>query len=125
MQPGVYNVLLTASVDGCNATATTTITVLAEEEGEVGIRVPNVFSPNGDGVNDVLEVFTSGITALDMAIYNRWGQLVARVERVGQVWDGRTLAGEKVPEGTYYYELNGIGVNGQRYPLRGSITLLR
>lgn len=125
MQPGVYDVLLTASVDGCSATATTTITVLAEEVGEVGIRVPNVFSPNGDGVNDVLELFTSGITSLDMAIYNRWGQLIARLERVNQVWDGRTLAGERVPEGTYYYELNAVGVNGQRYPLRGSITLLR
>ncbi|MBX2980226.1 MAG: gliding motility-associated C-terminal domain-containing protein [Flavobacteriales bacterium] len=125
MQPGVYDVLLTASMDGCNATATTTITVLAEEVGEVGIRVPNVFSPNGDGVNDVLELFTNGITSLDMTIYNRWGQLIARLERVNQVWDGRTLAGERVPEGTYYYELNAVGVNGQRYPLRGSITLLR
>ena len=124
-QPGSYTVTLTASMGACSASNTATITVGEANTGEVGIRVPNVFSPNGDGVNDVLEVFTTGITALDMRIYNRWGQLVARLEGVGRTWDGRTMAGMGVPDGTYYYELRATGSNGSVYDLQGALTVLR
>jgi gliding motility-associated-like protein len=123
--PGVYEVVLTATLGDCPASNSLFITVLGNDPQEVVIRVPNVFSPNGDGVNDVLEVISTGIVQLDMYILNRWGQLVKRLQGVQQVWDGRTVAGQVVPEGTYYYELRARGVNGVDYELRGTITVLR
>jgi gliding motility-associated-like protein len=123
--PGDYTVQLTASVGDCSATAIVLVRVLDAGFEEVGLRVPNVFSPNGDGVNDVLEVFSTGLSSLDMAIFNRWGQLVYRIERPRQVWDGRSMAGERVPEGTYFYELRAAAFDGRTYELRGTVTVLR
>ena len=87
--------------------------------------MPNVFSPNGDGHNDVLEVVSHGILTLDMVIMNRWGQLVGHIEHPNQVWDSRTLSGERCPEGSYFYVLKAAGSDGRDYDLSGAITLVR
>jgi gliding motility-associated-like protein len=125
MEPGVYQVVLTVSASGCLVTAQTTITVLGEPVEASELTVPNVFTPNGDGQNDQFGLIQVGITTVDMEIMNRWGQLVGRIERVGQEWDGRSPAGENVPDGTYFYVLKANGDDGKRYDLSGTITLLR
>lgn len=121
--PGEYLVTLTATLGTCTASASVVITVLEDEESD--ISVPNVFTPNGDGVNDQLMVQAKGIERLELNVYNRWGQLVARLERVMQAWDGRTFAGEPVSPGTYFYTLMAKGKDGRDFDLSGTITVLR
>jgi gliding motility-associated-like protein len=123
--PGTYAVTLTASFGGCEATAVAYVQAGTPAPSESFITVPNVFSPNGDGRNDVLEVLSNGISSLDMTILNRWGQVVARIERPGQVWDSRSFAGERCPEGSYFYVLKATGEDGRSYDLSGTITLVR
>ncbi len=123
--PGVYTVTLTATLGECSATSSLTITVYGPDTGESAIEVPNVFSPNGDGVNDVFQVMATNIARMELSVYNRWGQRVALLEYVMQVWDGRTFAGEVVPPGTYFYALQATGDDGRAYDLTGSITVVR
>jgi len=123
-EPGIYTVLFTVSSNGCTATDSLIIVVgIPFVDSE--ITVPNVFSPNGDGMNDVWGVIGTGLTSLDAVVYNRWGQQVAQLSNPAQVWDGRTGAGEIASEGTYYYILKAEGADGQRYEFTGSLTLLR
>jgi gliding motility-associated-like protein len=68
------------------------------------IEIPNVFSPNGDGVNDVFKVSTANVTDIQAYIYDRWGNIVYYFWGVNGFWDGRTWpAGEVCSAGTYYY----------------------
>lgn len=122
---GVYIVTLTASDGDCSATAQLTIIVNEAASEPSSVRVPNVFSPNGDGVNDQFQVESTGLRSLEMSILNRWGQVVAQLDRVEEVWSGRSPAGETLAEGTYFYVLKAVGKDDIRYDLSGSITLLR
>ncbi|MFB6257982.1 MAG: gliding motility-associated C-terminal domain-containing protein [Flavobacteriales bacterium] len=71
----------------------------------IPLRIPNVFTPNGDGTNDRFHI--RGLPpSSSLRIFNRWGQKV--FEGRGRVndWDGRNPAGKAVPQGTYHYTLN-------------------
>jgi gliding motility-associated-like protein len=118
---GEYVVMVTAEQDGCTAQAEVVIMVY----GEPMVEVPNVFTPNGDGQNDVLQLTVRGIQRVHLALYNRWGQEVYKIERTHQVWDGRTMAGEPAPEGTYYYLLEAEAINGDSFRTHGHVTILR
>lgn len=80
------------------------------------IEIPNVFTPNGDGINDVFKVNLSGnaLQNFRIDIYDRWGLLIFTSESINYKWDGRTTSGKKVVEGTYFYivELNGTVYKG-------------
>lgn len=64
--------------------------------------IPNVFSPNADGINDVLR-FTTCNKITNTTIYNRWGNLVFNTENQNYWWDGKTTSGEPCMDGTYFY----------------------
>ena len=122
---GTYVATLTMTIGGCTDEASLTIVVEAAEQEPVTIIVPNVFSPNGDGENDQLLVITTGISNLDMDIFNRWGQRVATLTRADERWDGRDLSGVEVVEGTYFYTLYARGDYSNTYERSGHITVLR
>ncbi len=65
------------------------------------------------------------MSALDLSIYNRYGQEVARLKRGHESWDARTFSGETVPDGTYFYVFEANGLDGVKYKLNGVITVLR
>lgn len=69
------------------------------------LTLPNVFTPNGDGVNDLFrsEYNILSFDQFSLHVYNRAGQLMFFADRPGQGWDGRTPVGAKCPEGTYFY----------------------
>jgi gliding motility-associated-like protein len=71
---------------------------------KIDYRIPNVFTPNGDGTNDVFYINTEIFKAEHLSIYNRWG---IKVFESGNYfnWDGRTTSGETCHAGTYYYIL--------------------
>lgn len=124
--PGTYEVVLLAQ-GACLGSDTTWIVVLPEvvPVDSSWVLVPNVFSPNRDGKNDLFRVAGEGLQSLTLEVYNRWGQLMATLRQVGQGWDGTSDAGQAAPEGTYYIVLDAKGVDGKQYAVRQAITLLR
>ncbi len=69
------------------------------------IEVPNVFTPNGDGINDVFQVKTNGVMTYKFDVYNRWGAIVYKFAGKRIYWDGRSSAGVQMESGTYFYVL--------------------
>lgn len=91
----------------------------------IELEVPNVFSPNGDGRNESFRVKGKGIERLKGRVYNRWGQKIYAWQGVSEGWDGRTSAGNKVPEGTYFFDIRAYAQDGTLYQREGSVTLVR
>ncbi|HXB41183.1 MAG TPA: gliding motility-associated C-terminal domain-containing protein [Bacteroidia bacterium] len=119
---GNYTVTLIAyGTNGCNDTINTVISV----NDTVGITVPNVFTPNGDQINDVWQPNAHGAKTFECTIFNRWGLLIYDFLSSQDKWDGHTISGEACTEGTYYYILKATDANGKAYNLKGFIQLIR
>jgi gliding motility-associated-like protein len=88
------------------------------------VFVPNVFSPNGDGKNELLLVYGNYINKLEMRIFNQWGEQVELVTDKNKGWDGRHK-GKAQPVGVYVYTLKATMQDGKVINLKGYITLLR
>lgn len=127
--PGTYLVTLVVEADGCSFTDEVAITVLqqgavvTEEVSFIGM--PNVVTPNGDGINELWTPISQRIVRLEILIYNRWGQQVASIDKPGQGWDMRGPSGDPVADGTYFYTLNAWGGDGVDHVRTGSFTVLR
>jgi gliding motility-associated-like protein len=67
------------------------------------MNIPNVFTPNGDGMNDHFGVITDGTTVYEFTIFERSGTRIFHSLSPRIFWDGKNLAGIDVPEGIYYY----------------------
>lgn len=113
---GSYVVTLTAFNGPCSVTTRVTIEVI----GTSILIVPNVFTPNGDGKNDVFEFIFENITELNCVIFNRWGKQVAEITAPDKSWDGKNGS-----DGTYFYVLKAKGMDGVDYNLKGTVTLIR
>lgn len=117
---GVYNInLLIEDKLGCIDSATISVTILD------GLEIPNVFSPNGDGINDVFYIHHSGIEEYELQIFNRWGALLFYEKAPKVWWTGYTTSGVEVPTGTYYYVCKAKSVTGTDYEIKGTISLFR
>jgi gliding motility-associated-like protein len=89
------------------------------------LDIPNAFSPNGDGINDIFRVKVTGYFRLDaLKVYNRWGQLIFETRELGREWKG-DFNGKPVPVATYYWIIEGLDVHGKKLLRSGSVTLLR
>jgi len=89
-----------------------------------GIYVPNAFTPNGDGINDVLLVYGTAITSVRLMIYNQWGGQLFMSTDISKGWDG-VYNGKKAPAGNYVYALEAIMQDGKRVTKSGSFSLIR
>lgn len=89
------------------------------------IFMPNVFTPNGDGQNDVFYVSNSGLQDLHYSIYDRWGIKVFEASRPNERWDGRTTSGVECKPGVYYVIVSANGLDGKEYNERGFVHLIR
>ena len=88
------------------------------------ITVPNVFTPNNDGINDYFEIVSTNISEIETVIYNRWGKEIFKSNYTQTFWDGN-INNEPAPEGTYFYLIKAKGKDVKEYNLHGSISLLR
>jgi gliding motility-associated-like protein len=89
------------------------------------IIVPSAFTPNGDGLNDLLRPITPGISTITyFRVYNRWGQMLFSTNTTGQGWDG-SYHGIKQPPGTYVYEAAGVDYLGNHLLRKGTAVLIR
>ena len=89
------------------------------------IVIPNIFSPNGDGINDNFCIISTGLRTLNCDIFNRWGSKMYTIMAPQQVWDGKTPSGASASEGTYYYILSALGYDGKTYSYQGPLTLVK
>jgi gliding motility-associated-like protein len=119
---GTFIVTLIASAGPCMDTVTSTIVVT---DG-LSVLIPNVFSPNEDGVNDLFMITSTGVKELTLEIFNRWGQLMYESKsRDKASWDGMTSNGEKAPTGTYFYFVKAIGFDDKEISKNGPLNLFR
>lgn len=86
--------------------------------------VPNAFSPNNDGVNDILRVRGACLQTLTFMVFNRWGDKVFETNDVTVGWDG-TYKGDLMNTGVFVYRLEGKTRDGKGYSSKGNITLVR
>ncbi|MEM1120949.1 MAG: gliding motility-associated C-terminal domain-containing protein [Bacteroidota bacterium] len=122
-----YSVTATNSA-GCAASAS----VLVQVQNQRRVFMPSVFSPNGDGKNDLLRPF-SGSEVADIGmfrIFNRWGELIYERENMDmqlntEGWDGATETGQKAPPGVYLFYAEVAWKNGSTDVLTGDVTLIR
>lgn len=87
------------------------------------INVPNVFTPNGDGVNDVLKVTAENVREYTLKIYNRGGVVVFETRDKDKVWEGQDPSGKPLPTGVYFYQIMAVGTDGNQYNPKGAIHL--
>jgi gliding motility-associated-like protein len=97
------------------------------------VFIPNVFSPNQDGENDLWEVTASKVSSLNIQVFNRWGEQVYKTSLINTeeptnfkpAWDGYTLTGKTIPEGTYFYIVQYTLPSGETKVEKGHLNLLR
>ncbi len=119
---GQFQICLIAYNDyACSDTACTTIEV---DKNSI-FMVPNIFTPNGDEINDVFTIQGDGLKSLDAEIFNRWGQKIFEWHTTNGDWDGRTASGVLAPSGTYYFIIKAEGKDGKKYFEKGSFSLIR
>lgn len=88
--------------------------------------VPNAFTPDGDGQNDLFRIqYAENFLLESLQIFNRWGQVVFSTEDIGEAWDGRLSNGDPLPTGTYIYIIRGTDEIGAPLYRQGNITLMR
>jgi len=119
---GIYRVtVMVTDHQGCADTASVLVTV----DSLTTIQSPNVFSPNGDGVNDVFTLQVPGATTLKISFFNRWGAPIQELDGLQLQWDGRNASGIAVETGTYYYVAQYTTEQGEAKTVNGFVLLIR
>lgn len=108
--------------DGCLRQAVVPITVVPDRS----VYIPSAFSPNGDGINDLLRVYPGpGVGAvLSLEVYDRWGGLLYRGTGDAAAWDGRRQDG-RLSIGTFVYAVRIAFLDGEVKTISGEVTLIR
>lgn len=88
------------------------------------LSIPNVFSPNGDGQNDYIEVETDGIRVYEFTVFTRSGSRIYHSLSPRIFWDGRSIGGKTLSEGIYYYVIEEVG-DSEPFEKAGFIHLFR
>ncbi|GAB3246670.1 hypothetical protein GCM10027347_01670 [Larkinella harenae] len=122
LEVGQYAVRVTGT-NGCVRTDTAVVV----DKCEPRVVIPDAFTPNGDGNNDLLDVFTSYVTDFELRIFNRWGEVIFVSTDPEQKWDGK-YRGQAYPSMVYAYVVNFKSLYYPDRPKvvrRGSILLVR
>lgn len=122
-----YYSLTASSEDGCLATDSIFIDVNPVQK----VYVPNVFSPNGDGINDFFAIYSdvpNVQSVSDVAIFDRWGNLLFQQPDLNNsdsnnLWDG-TYRGQVVARGTYIYTVKVLFLDGREEVIRGDVSVI-
>ena len=110
--------LVATEVSGCTDSANVIVKVL------IPFKMPNAFTPNGDGKNELFRIPPEGLLTLqDFSVFNRWGERVFFTNDPGKGWDGR-CHGQSCSTGTYVYLIHGTDLKG-KVSLKGTVSLIR
>ncbi len=121
-EPGQYKITLVAQgVLGCFQS------VYSQEIDLWGSRlyIPNIFTPNNDGLNDYLKIAGGGIESMEFAVFDRWGRELYRTTNHDFQWGGLDANGNPVPEGNYAFLLKAETAGQGLLTRRGTITIVR
>lgn len=125
-KPMTYSVTVT-NAEGCTKSDIVNINLVCDKEA---VYIPNTFSPNGDGTNDIFYVRGKGVSFIkSFRIFNRWGQEVFKRENItiddsSSGWNG-TYKNQPQPADVYVYFIEAYCDTNERFELRGNVTLLR
>ena len=116
----IYGVTVTSD-SGCTSIAFVTVTVdlICGQ-----VFVPTAFSPNGDGVNDLVCVYGKCIQSMDFSVFDRWGEKVFETSDPTQCWDG-VFRGEMMNTAVFVYYLKATLITGETITKKGNINLIR
>jgi gliding motility-associated-like protein len=124
---GSFNVtLIVENEHGCTDTVNYTVVIRPEFQ----FYIPNAFTPNGDGINDLFNGvgfgfdLSSDINQYNMKIYDRWGELIFETNDLAAGWDG-TLNGKKLESEAFVYSISIKDSNEQKHSFRGTVTLVK
>jgi gliding motility-associated-like protein len=70
---------------------------------ELKVEVPNVFSPNGDGINEMFSLIISNAKSIEAIIIDRWGNKMFEITDLNSKWDGKNKSGQSQSDGVYFY----------------------
>ena len=117
-----FGSLFVKDTNGCIASFTYNGIELNFDDWLGEVRKPNVFTPNGDNMNDefTIEIPEKVEKCADLTIYNRWGQIIYFSTGNNLKWDGKNSVGSETPTGTYFYTLT---IKDQKF--EGSLNLMR
>jgi gliding motility-associated-like protein len=123
--PTCYSVLLTVtSADGCIDTASQIVCI----DPDVSIYVPNTFTPNEDGLNDVFFPVAIGIDPnhFEMWIFDRWGNMIYYTNDINDGWDGRVQGASDIAQiDTYVWKIKAKDILGKKHDLTGHVNLIK
>ncbi|MEM8906296.1 MAG: PKD domain-containing protein, partial [Bacteroidota bacterium] len=121
-----YQLRVSNVATGCTQSFDTRVQLLEACPDDL-VQLPNVFSPNGDGQNDRLEIFSAPALNdnYDIRIYDRWGAFIFRGIGADAAWDG-TYRGEPMASGVYIYQIKAFcPVKNDYFIISGDVTLMR
>jgi gliding motility-associated-like protein len=122
--PGTYTVTLLIRTGTQTETLINTVVVLTN--CDIVLLVPNVFTPNGDGQNDLfIPIEEEGIIKMQATIFNRWGQRIFTSNNLMIEWNGKNTNGNESAEGTYFYIIKYTDLNGNPLEKKGYLNLIR
>lgn len=87
------------------------------------LHIPNVFTPNNDGINDYFQVEACGVYGFKLEVFNRLGVAVFNSQQLANSWDGR-IRGRKANDGVYFYKLQLVDFRGKTLNYNGTVTLI-
>ncbi len=119
---GDYTITLIATnTNNCYDTSTIEIHGILPES----LIATNVFSPNGDGINDEYQFRLENISELKITILNRWGNEIFTIDKPNQTWNGKDKTGEDCINGVYFYKYSAKGAMNNQFEGQGFIHLIK
>ena len=121
LESGEYSYRITDQ-HHCEVSGSTNV---SKESRECAVLIPNAFSPNGDGMNDIFRAKVhDAVSDFRMAVYGRWGQLVFESRNPDTGWDG-TQKGSGMPAGSYLWVVTYTDSKQQAMQQQGTLVLVR
>ncbi len=118
---GDFNIkLLAVTNNGCKDSLILKVTIDEKE-----VKMPNIFTPNGDGKHDVLILNPKPLTEYYAKVFDRSGIEIAHWTDVNKGWDGKLKSGDNASVGVYYYIVSGIDTDGKRFIYKSFVHLSR
>ena len=115
----VATYIVSTGLGDCRISDTVTIQIKHKDS----LYIPDAFSPNNDGVNDVFRAIGSA-SEYSMKVFNRWGQLVFQTKSITEGWNGR-ISGKLQASGVYVYLVQYRNASGQVMDRKGTVLLMQ
>lgn len=118
---GIYTIMLIATEGPCSDTAYLDIELFYDPE----VIVPNIFTPNGDDLNDTYFLTLKAVKTVELKIFDRWGNVVFEENSTNPQWDGKNKNGGEASDGVYFYDFKATGYNDKIVGGKGFLHLQR